>query len=155
LKKEAAEHRERKKKAKTKAQWIRECQQIFNKYIRLRDHDKPCISCGKSDVEWTPGGMWDCGHFISIGSHPELRFVELNAYKQCKKCNGGSGRFAKKHHTVSKQYRENLIEKIGIEKVEWLEGPHEPKRYTIEDLQSIKAEYTRKARECEKNISHT
>jgi hypothetical protein len=28
--------------------------------------------------------------------------------------------------------------------VEWLEGPHEPKKYTIEDLKSIKETYRQK-----------
>ena len=34
-------------------------------------------------------------------------------------------------------------------KVEWLEGPHEPKKYTIDDLKAIKAEYIRKRKEIE------
>jgi hypothetical protein len=31
--------------------------------------------------------------------------------------------------------------------VEWLEGPHEPQKWSIDDLKAIKAEYSRKARE--------
>jgi hypothetical protein len=42
------------------------------------------------------------------------------------------------------------VKKIGAEKVEWLEGPHEPKHYTVEDLKAIKKEYSRKARELKK-----
>ncbi|MCQ8140507.1 recombination protein NinG, partial [Vibrio parahaemolyticus] len=38
-------------------------------------------------------------------------------------------------------YRANLVQKLGAEKVEWLEGPHQAKRYTIEDLQAMKAHY--------------
>jgi hypothetical protein len=44
-------------------------------------------------------------------------------------------------------YRINLAKKIGVDLVEWLEGPHEPKKYTIEQLREIKATYSRKARE--------
>jgi hypothetical protein len=44
-------------------------------------------------------------------------------------------------------YRPRLIEKIGIEAVEWLEGPHEPKRYTVEQLKAMTAEYRAKTRE--------
>ncbi|MFK5282538.1 hypothetical protein ACI3PL_23545 [Lacticaseibacillus paracasei] len=37
--------------------------------------------------------------------------------------------------------------------VEWLEGPHEPKHYSADDLKEIKAKYTALARELEKQIS--
>lgn len=47
-------------------------------------------------------------------------------------------------------YRAALIERIGLGRVEWLEGPHEPNRFTADDLKAIKAEYQRKARELKK-----
>jgi len=31
--------------------------------------------------------------------------------------------------------------KIGLERVEWLEGPHDPVKYTIEDLQEMLSKY--------------
>ena len=93
------------------------------------------------------GGQWDCGHYLSVGSHPELRFEELNAYKQCKSCNGGAGRYAGKNRTVSQQYRENLIQKIGVSLVEWLEGLHDAKHYTIDDLKEITAKYKAKCKQ--------
>ncbi|MNN92311.1 Bacteriophage Lambda NinG protein [compost metagenome] len=37
-------------------------------------------------------------------------------------------------------YRIELVKRIGTERVEWLEGPHQAQRYTIEDLKAIKAE---------------
>jgi len=40
-----------------------------------------------------------------------------------------------------------LIEKIGLERVEWLEGPHEPKKYTIDELKGIRDLYRRKLKE--------
>jgi len=49
------------------------------------------------------------------------------------------------------EYRIRLIEKIGQDQVDWLEGPHEPKRYTRDDLQSLKAKYRKMARELIKN----
>ena len=45
-------------------------------------------------------------------------------------------------------YRIHLISKIGLERVEWLEGSHEPKRYRIDDLKEIDKEY----RELAKNL---
>jgi len=126
----------------------------FNKFIRLRDHDQPCISCGKTEfeVEWQPGGLWDCGHFMSVGHAPELRFEEKNAYKQCKKCNGGSGRYAKKNKTVADSYEENLRKLKGDEIVDWLKGSHEPKHYKIPDLQEIEQKYLKLARELKKKL---
>jgi len=41
-------------------------------------------------------------------------------------------------------YRINLIKKIGIERVEWLEGPHPPAKWTIEELQGIISTYKQK-----------
>lgn len=124
--------------------WIKEAQTEFNKFIRLRDIEEPCISCGRHDHEIEDiftGGKWDCGHFLSRGAFPELRFEELNAHKQCKSCNGGSGQFTQKNHTVTQDYEIRLIKKIGQEKVDWLKGPHKPKNYTIEDVKEIKAYY--------------
>ncbi len=147
------ETRRRKEKLKSKAQWIKEAQIEFNKFIRLRDASALCISCDrtKSEIEgndnWKLGGAWDCGHFLTRGARPELRFEELNAYKQCKSCNGGSGKFTKKNDTVCKAYREKLIKKIGIDKVEWLEGPHEPLKLSIDDIKEIKAKYKAKCKE--------
>ena len=120
--------------------------------IRLRDHDQPCVSCGKTEfeVEWQPGGLWDCGHFMSVGHAPELRFEEKNAYKQCKKCNGGSGKYAKKNKSVAESYEENLRKRIGDETVDWLKGAHEPKHYKIPDLQEIEQKYLKLVREMKK-----
>jgi len=56
----------------------------------------------------------------------------------------GAGHYTRKNHTVSQQYRENLIAEFGQEYVDWLEGPHEPKRYYIEDYQRIRDEYKAK-----------
>lgn len=139
--------REAKAKLKTRRDFMREAQSAFNKFVRLRDADKPCVSCGREYVEMTSGGAWDCGHYLSVGSHPELRFDENNAAKQCKSCNGGAGKYARKNHTVSQAYRLSLIERIGLEAVEALEGPHDPQHYTTDDLKQIKADYTRKAKE--------
>lgn len=143
------ETRKLKKGLKGKNEYKKEAQKVFNKYIRIRDKDDPCISCGRTEVEWTRGGAWDCGHYLTVGGYPELRFNEDNAHKQCKSCNGGSAKYAKKGKTVSDDYRERLIKKIGIEKVERLEGPHEAKNYTIEDYISIKEIYNQKLKELE------
>lgn len=93
---------------------------------------------------WRPVGLRS---FHGVGARPELRFEEKNAYRQCKACNGGSGRFAAKNATVHARYRETLIEWYGLPLVEWLEGPHEAKHYSKEDTENIAAKYRRKTRE--------
>ena len=122
---------------------MRDAQRAFNAYIRARDVDLPCISCGDF-TPMTRGGDYDCGHYRSVGANPELRFEELNAHKQCKRCNSHlSGNIV--------NYRIGLLMRIGEEKVAWLEGPHEPKKYTIEDLKAVIATYRAKLKALQTN----
>lgn len=72
---------------------------IFNRFIRERDKDKPCISCG----EITP---LVAGHFYPVGSYKNLRFDEHNVHGQCMKCNGFN-------HGDLKNYKIGLINRIG------------------------------------------
>lgn len=124
-----------KAKLKTRRDWLREAQAAFNRFIRARDVGKPCISCGRHHQ-----GQIHAGHFLSTGARPELRFNENNVHAQCAPCNNHlSGNIV--------LYRKGLIAKVGIELVEWLEGPHQPKKYTIDELKSIKDKYTKLAKE--------
>ena len=125
----------RKLKLKTPTEWLDEAQVPVNAFCRERDWDQPCISCGRFHK-----GRWHAGHFLSRGSHPELRFHEDNIHKQCAPCNTDKGG---NHH----YYRINLIKKIGISRVEWLEGPHPAAKYTIDDAKSIKAIYKAKLKQ--------
>jgi hypothetical protein len=125
----------RKEQLKTRADYAREAQSVFNQYIRARDEKEPCISCGRFH-----DGQYHAGHYRSVGSHPELRFSELNVHKQCSVCNNHkSGNIV--------EYRINLAKKIGQEALDWLEGNHEPAKYTIEELKQIKSTYKSKLRE--------
>lgn len=127
--------REQKAKLKTRRDWVREAQAAFNRFIRTRDMGQPCISCGRHHQ-----GQMHAGHYLSTGARPELRFNELNVHAQCAPCNNHlSGNIV--------LYRKGLIQKIGVQLVEWLEGPHEATHYSVDDLKAIKAEYTRKAKE--------
>ena len=135
---ERAERRERKAKLKSRSEWLKDAQSVFNKFIRLRDKNEPCISCGKYHT-----GQYHAGHYRSVGACPELRFCELNVHKQCAPCNDHkSGNII--------EYRINLVKKIGVDKVEWLERQdHEPKKYTIEDCKEIIKYYKAKIKELE------
>jgi ribosomal protein L37AE/L43A len=143
-KKERKADRDRKIEIRPRREWVALAQKAFNAYIRKRDEHLPCISCGRAHVEIIVGGNWDCGHYLTVGAHPELRFEELNAAKQCKRCNAGSARFSHKGRTVANEYRDSLIGRIGLENVLWLEGNHEPKKYTIDELKEICRDYKMK-----------
>lgn len=131
---ERATTRARKQADLTPKKLEQKLQPIFNMFIRLRDRDQPCISCGVMDPPMTSGGQWDAGHFKGVGAFPELRFDEDNCHKQCKKCNGGSGKFAHKARTVSQQYELNIVERIGQERLDRLNGPHPTAKRTREWL---------------------
>ena len=137
--------RARREALKSRSQWIKETQAVFNKWVRLRDEKAglPCISCGTFNPKHTgKGGAWDAGHFLSRGAFPELRFEPTNCWRQCKKCNNfRSGNFT--------NYRKSLLLLIGEDKVATLEGPHPPKKYTIDDLKQIKSDYKKKIKELE------
>lgn len=132
------ETRARKTALKSKGDHTKEAQAAFNKFIRLRDQGEPCISCGRHHQ-----GQYHAGHYRTVGANPELRFEELNCHKQCSACNNHlSGNLI--------NYRINLANKIGKKSLNWLEGPHGPKNYTIEDIKEIKKVYRAKCRELEK-----
>ena len=56
-------------KLKTHKDYLNELQVVFNTFIRLRDKDQWCISCGCNMV----GRKGDASHYYSVGSAPELR----------------------------------------------------------------------------------
>lgn len=155
---ERKEHREAKERIKPHAQWIKEAEQAVRDYRRRYELSigSGCISCGNSQEiilaaqGWKTGGAFDAGHFLGKGARPELRMEPNNIWLQCKGCNSGSYMHARKGHTVSQGFRVGLIDRIGLEAVEALEADHEPRKYTIEDLKAIKAEYRAKVRELKK-----
>lgn len=115
--KELKEKRARKAKQEYKRSDIQElkkiAQVICNKYIRLRDQDKPCISCGY--VLNNGNRQVHAGHYIAQGKSSLLRYDERNIHAQCAQCNTFL-------HGNLAEYRINLIQRAGIETVETLEN---------------------------------
>jgi FtsZ-binding cell division protein ZapB len=135
----------RKEKLKTRADHLREAQVAVNEYVRLRDAHLPCISCDSTpnDNDLMTGSRWDAGHYRSVGACPELRFEPLNIHRQCVKCNRNlSGNAV--------EYRIRLVQRIGTDKVAWLEGRHPPCKYTVDEIKAIKAKYRAMTRELKK-----
>ena len=135
---ERAEIRAAKEKIKRRADWIQEAQQAVNVWVRERDKNEPCISCGRHH-----GGQYHAGHYLSTGARPHLRFDPSNIHKQCQPCNTHlSGNLI--------NYRIRLIEKIGYEAVEALEADQTPRKWSIDDLKAIRDTYRAKLREITK-----
>jgi len=127
--------KELKQGIKTRGDYADDAQVSINKYVRLRDIKDPCISCGNFH-----NGRYDAGHYQTVGAFPELRFNLWNVNKQCHwNCN-----IKRSGNQIA--YRKRLVKKIGVDKVEWLEGPHDALKYTIEDLKRIKAIFHKKYR---------
>ena len=132
---ERADIRERKAALKPIRHWEDLTQTPCNAFIVARDRDLPCISCGTWDTV-----QWQAGHYRSRGKASHLRYDPDNIHKQCHHCN-----VALSGNQI--QYRIRLVHKIGISRVEALENSNEPRRFTREELQAIRAGYRAKLRE--------
>jgi len=130
-----------KKKAKLKADlmtlsdYIKLAQQVFNKYIRLRDAGQNCISCNK------PPKKENAGHYYNANNHWNVRFNELNVHLQCEHCNTFlSGNLI--------EYRKYLINKIGLEQLTLLEAEaNKTRKFTVNELKKIINTYKEKIKE--------
>lgn len=106
------EKKEIKESLKTWINYYQEALVVFNRYIRERDKNLPCISCD------APAGSYKItsGHFYPQGQYRGLGLNEDNAHGQCWfNCN-------KNRHGNLTEYRPRLINKIGIRRVEHLDS---------------------------------
>lgn len=107
----------------------------FNAYIRERDKNKPCISCGN------PKALKQAGHFFSGGGHAAVIFDEDNVHGQCIACNitkaGNLGEYAIR--------LERKIKPVGFELLR--ARAYEPKKWTTEELDGVIVYYKRKLKE--------
>lgn len=130
--------RARKDALKSRSDWMKDAQKAVNAFVRARDYGLPCISCGRYHQ-----GEIHAGHYLSRGAHPELALDERNIHAQCQPCNV---------HLSGNQinYRKGLIARHGVDLVQWLEGAHAPKKYTIDQLKEIARTYKEKLKELQK-----
>lgn len=94
------------RKTKTVNKLIQELQKHFNRFIRNRDQDLPCISCGLNKE-------LQAGHFFAVKGYSGLRFDEDNVHGECAGCNC----FNESHLIL---YQDNLKQRIGEERLEAL-----------------------------------
>lgn len=117
-------------------------QREFNRMVVLIDQGRPCISCGRMKC----GVTWDCGHYKSVGSTPELRFDPRNAYKQGSACNRGQAKYSANERTVKTGYEANLRERYGQEMIDYCSRHHPLPNYTCEDLRELRAKFAAEIR---------
>jgi hypothetical protein len=121
-----------KENLKTLGDYEKAARIVFQKWIRERDKDLPCISCG----QWS--NRFDAGHYFEAGVYSGLIFHEDNVHKQCSfNCN-------KNKHGNLPNYRIGLINKIGEERVKWLEENKDRLKnytYTKDELLQITTKY--------------
>ncbi|MBN6344987.1 recombination protein NinG, partial [Escherichia coli] len=139
--KEGRQRRRAKRESfKTKSQWDKEAQSAFNRYIRIRDEGKPCVSCGSPLIgksNYLTGSAIDASHYRSRGAASHLKFNVFNVHSACTRCN-------RQLSGNAVEYRIRLIERIGLDRVEHLEADNEPRRFDIPYLQRIKSIFTRR-----------
>lgn len=133
----AKEVKERKEKLKTRSDYVKEAQAAFNRYVRIRDSNRGCISCG-SMPEQKLGGTMDCGHYRSRGSAPHLKYDLRNTAGQCVKCN----RYLSGAVT---DFRIGLIKRWGSVRIEQLESDNSSRKFTEDYLKRIKAVFSKRA----------
>jgi len=135
----------KKERLKTASDYIKEAQVAVNKYIRIRDKYKPCVSCDNNREHKIAlsGHRYDAGHYRSRGAASHLRFNVLNIRKQCVRCNRElSGNVV--------EFRKGLIAWLGADRVEQLENDNAPKKFTVDYLKRIKSIFTKKYKLYEK-----
>jgi len=141
-KREARVHKEKLEAIKPLKDWESEAQQWVNKYVRLRDRNDGCISCNKP-ASW--GGQWHASHYRTTKAASCVRFNLWNIHKACSQCNNHlSGNIG--------EYTPRIIEKIGIEKFEYIKSQNHTIRYTVEYLKRIKGIFKKKCAKLEKKL---
>lgn len=131
-----------KKKKQAKAEmltvqdYVKMAQQVFNAYINKRDSGKPCISCGKRIT-----GRVNASHYYNANNHWNVRFDENNVHSSCITCNQHlSGNLI--------EYGIRLEKLIGPDEFAILrEDAYKTRKFTIDELKGIIAEYKRKLKE--------
>lgn len=119
----------------TLSDWKKKVQTVFNKFIRLRDINKGCVSCGVS----LQNRKFDAGHFYP-STYEGLRFNEFNVHGQCVPCN------REKHGNIH-EYRKRILTRITQEDLDWLDANRNIKlKLSKNELEDLFIHYTKKVK---------
>lgn len=127
---------------KTPTQLETECRTIVQKIARIRDKDDGCISC---HMPANYGGLWHGSHFRPAGNNAAVQFHLWNIHKSCAQCNlfkGGN----------LSAYRPRLVQKIGTDRVEWLESQTQVVKTSVPYLIRFKVVMSKRLRRIEKRL---
>jgi len=119
-------------KLKTLGKFESEAKTEFQRYIRKRDAELPCISCGTMTTD-----LWDGGHFKKAELYSGVIFDEMNCHKQCRKCNrflGGN----------ELNFREGLVVRYGeayVLEIEQRAAQLRVYKYNKDQLKEIREKY--------------
>jgi hypothetical protein len=127
----------KKKEMKDKLQTVQDLHKLaqiyFNSFIRNRDRNKGCISCGSP-----LGQKFDAGHYYSMGAHKAVTYDESNVHGQCVYCN-------QYLHGNLLNYQIGIQKRIGAEKlIELQSKAHKEKKYSRQELKEIIEMYKKK-----------
>ena len=117
---------------KSIARLIQEARVPFQQWIRIRDANDGCISCGTVTAK-----IWHSGHYLKAELYTGLIFHPMNVNKQCEKCNtflGGN----------ESGYRKGLVKKYGegaVKELEYLSDSLRMYKFTSEEISEIKKKY--------------
>lgn len=141
--KDKAEKKELKQKLKTVTDYRKDARYWFQRWIRIRDLGKTCISCA---TQLTAISKYDAGHYYSASGTPQLLFNEMNCHSQCVFCNQHkSGNLI--------EYRKGLIKRYGagvLLDLDELAEDKSKRTLTKEYYQEIETEYKRRCKLLEK-----
>ncbi|HCM6828453.1 recombination protein NinG [Klebsiella quasipneumoniae] len=115
---------------KSLSHWLEVTERVVNTLCRelALANGEGCISCGTHNA-----AVWHAGHYRTVSKASQLRFTRININLQCDECNvGKSGNI--------KAYRIGLVAKYGEETVQGLDNDNRIHRWTIEELEAIRAE---------------
>lgn len=125
---------------------IRNLDETFSRYIRLRDADEhgyiKCISCGRIHHF----SEMDCGHYVNR-SHMATRFDEQNCNGQCRSCN----RYDEGNNIG---YTRGLIAKYGPQVIDLLYlKKHTRKKWDTFELEALIAHYKKEITKLEYKLN--
>ena len=134
----------KKPKKKTRSKLVKELDNIFSRFIRLRSSNKfgvvQCYTCGDYDHR----KKLQCWHFITRGNY-KYRRDEDNCKPQCMKCNI----FLSWNYKV---FTINMIYEYGRDKIEMMIHDKELVKISTPTIQEKINMYTLKVIELENNI---
>lgn len=140
---EQAETRARKDAIKRIAVLESECRDIVQEIARIRDRDDGCISC---HVGPNYDGIWHGSHYRSHGGCSSLQFHLWNIHKSCEQCNFFKGGNVAEYHP-------RLVEKIGADRVDWLDDQPKSRKFSREYLLRFKQVMGKRLRRMKKRIA--